>query len=44
MVQNGWIRDEAGIYCGALLLDFDRNRASRNRFEVMQSNEEGLQN
>ena len=35
-----WV-DEADLNCGALLLDFDRTRASRNRFEAMQSREEG---
>ena len=39
----GWL-DVADLNCGALLLDLDRNRASRNRFEVMHSNEKGLQN
>ena len=35
-----WI-DEADRNCGAVLQEFDRNRVSRNRFEVMQSHEEG---
>ena len=34
-----WI-DEADSNCGAMLEDFERNRISRNRFEVMQSHEE----
>ena len=34
-----WI-DEADLNCGAMLQDFDRDRVSRNRFEVMQSHEE----
>ena len=34
-----WI-DEADLNCGALLQDFERNRVSQNRFEVMQSHEE----
>ena len=38
-----WV-DAADLNCGAQLLDFDRNSASRNRFEVMQSYDEGLQN
>ena len=41
--DSEWV-DEAGLYCGDLLLDFDCSRASRNRFEVMHSNEKGLQN
>lgn len=34
-----WV-DEADFNCGALLQEFDRDRASKNRFEVMQSFEE----
>ena len=34
-----WI-DEADLNCGAMLEEFERNRISRNRFEVMQSHEE----
>ncbi|OWY90124.1 hypothetical protein PHMEG_00041890 [Phytophthora megakarya] len=34
-----WI-DEADLNCGALLHEFLRDRASRNRFGVMQSHEE----
>ena len=34
-----WI-DEADLNCGALLQDFERIRASQNRFEAMQSREE----
>ena len=34
-----WV-DEADLNCGALLQEFERNRISRNRFEVMQSHEE----
>ena len=33
--------DEADLNCGAILEEFDRNRISRNRFMVMQSNEKG---
>lgn len=32
--------DQADLNCGALLQDFDRDRANRNRFEDMQSHEE----
>ena len=35
-----WV-DEADLNCGALLLDFEWTRASRKRFEAMQSREEG---
>ena len=35
-----WV-DEADLYCGALLQEFDRDQANRNRFEVMQTYEEG---
>lgn len=34
-----WV-DEADLNCGDLLQEFDRDRASKNRFEVMQSYEE----
>ncbi|OWY94674.1 hypothetical protein PHMEG_00035528 [Phytophthora megakarya] len=34
-----WI-DEADLNCGALLYEFLRDRANRNRFGVMQSHEE----
>ena len=33
-----WI-DEADLTCGALLQEFDRDRVSRHRFEVMHSHE-----
>jgi hypothetical protein len=33
-----WV-DEADLNCGALLQEFERGRASRNRFGVMQSHE-----
>ena len=33
-----WI-DEEDLNCGALLQEFDRDRVSKNRFEVMQSHE-----
>ena len=33
-----WI-DEADLKWGALLQEFDRDRVSRNRFEVIQSHE-----
>ena len=33
-----WI-DEADLNCGAMLQEFDRDRASRNRFKAMQSKE-----
>ena len=33
-----WV-DEANLSCGAILQAFERNRVSRNRFEVMQSHE-----
>ena len=33
-----WI-DEVDLNCGALLQEFDRDRVSKNRFEVMQSHE-----
>ena len=39
-VDLPWV-DEADLNCGALIQDFDRDRASRNRIEVMQSHEEG---
>ena len=35
-----WV-DEAYLNCNALLRDFERGEISRNRFEVMQSHEEG---
>ena len=31
---------EADLNCGALLQDFERDQARKNRFEVMQSHEE----
>ena len=31
---------EADLNCGAIMQDFDRDRVSRNRFEVMKSHEE----
>ncbi|ETL91381.1 hypothetical protein L917_10065 [Phytophthora nicotianae] len=34
--EPSWV-DEIDINCGALLRDFDRGRAERNRFEAMQS-------
>ena len=34
-----WI-EEADLNSGAMLQEFDRDRVSRNRFEVMQSHEE----
>uniref|UniRef100_A0AAV1VKH6 Chromo domain-containing protein n=1 Tax=Peronospora matthiolae TaxID=2874970 RepID=A0AAV1VKH6_9STRA len=33
-----WV-DEADLRCGAILQEFERNRVSRNRFDVMQSHE-----
>ena len=36
-----WV-DEVDLNCGALLQDFERDRARQNRFEVMQSHEEEL--
>ena len=33
-----WV-DEEDLNCGALLQEFDRDRVSKNRFEVMQSHE-----
>uniref|UniRef100_A0AAV1TVV3 Reverse transcriptase n=1 Tax=Peronospora matthiolae TaxID=2874970 RepID=A0AAV1TVV3_9STRA len=33
-----WV-DEADLSCGAILQEFERNRVSRNRFDVMQSHE-----
>ena len=35
-----WV-DEVDLNCGAMLQEFDRDRMNRNRFEVMQSHEEG---
>jgi hypothetical protein len=35
-----WV-DEADLNCGALLREFERSRVNRNRFNVMQSHEEG---
>ena len=32
--------DQADLNCGALLQDFGRNKANRNRFKDMQSHEE----
>ena len=32
-------KDEVDLNCGALLQDFDRDRVSKKRFEVMQSHE-----
>ena len=37
-VDPTWI-DEVDLNCGALLLEFDRDRVSKNRFEVMQLHE-----
>ncbi|WP_369333609.1 chromo domain-containing protein [Corallococcus praedator] len=37
-----WI-DECDLNCGALLREFERDRVRRNRFEVMQTHEEGNQ-
>ena len=37
-VDPTWI-DEVDLNCGALLQEFDRDRVSKNRFEVMQSHE-----
>ena len=34
-----WV-DEASLNCGTLLQEFERDRARRNRFEVMQVHEE----
>ena len=33
-----WV-DEADLSCGAILIEFERNLVSRNRFEAMQSHE-----
>ena len=33
-----WI-DEADLYCGAMLQEFDSDQVSKNSFEVMQSHE-----
>ena len=38
-VKPSWV-DELDINCGALLRAFERNQASHNRFEVMQSHED----
>ena len=35
-----WL-DEADLNCGAFLQEFDCDQANRNRFEVMQTYEEG---
>ena len=40
-VDPSWM-DEADLNCGALLQDFERQRANQNRFEVMQSYEEEM--
>ncbi|OWZ05113.1 LOW QUALITY PROTEIN: reverse transcriptase [Phytophthora megakarya] len=42
----GWVHrefqvDEANLNCAALLYEYERGRTSRNRFNVMQSHEEG---
>ena len=37
-VDPTWI-DEVDLKCWALLQEFDRDRVSKNRFEVMQSHE-----
>ena len=37
-VDPTWI-DEVDLRCWALLQEFDRDRVSKNRFEVMQSHE-----
>ena len=37
-VDPTWI-DEVDLNCGVLLQDFDRDRVSKYRFEVMQSHE-----
>jgi hypothetical protein len=37
--DSTWV-DEADLNCGALLREVERERASRSRFEVMQSHEE----
>ncbi|KAG3087775.1 hypothetical protein PI125_g18552 [Phytophthora idaei] len=36
--EPSWI-DEADLNCGVLLIDFERERTDRNRFEAMQSHE-----
>ncbi|OWY91081.1 LOW QUALITY PROTEIN: reverse transcriptase [Phytophthora megakarya] len=36
-----WV-DEADLNCAALLYEYERGRTSRNRFNVMQSHEEGV--
>ena len=35
-----WV-DEADLNCGALIQGWGRNREKKNRFELMQSHEEG---
>ena len=35
-----WI-DKIDLNCGALLQGFEHDQANRNRFEIMQSHEEG---
>ena len=40
--EPSWV-DEADLNCGALLQEFDRDQAKRNRFGVMQTHEEGSQ-
>ncbi|OWY91509.1 hypothetical protein PHMEG_00039889 [Phytophthora megakarya] len=39
--QPTWV-DEADLNCAALLYEYERGRTSRNRFNVMQSHEEGV--
>ncbi|OWY90584.1 reverse transcriptase [Phytophthora megakarya] len=39
--QPTWV-DETDLNCAALLYEYERGRTSRNRFNVMQSNEEGI--
>ncbi|OWY93515.1 hypothetical protein PHMEG_00037068 [Phytophthora megakarya] len=39
--QPTWV-DEADLNCAALLYEYERGRPSRNRFNVMQSHEEGV--
>ncbi|KAE9033671.1 hypothetical protein PR003_g9018 [Phytophthora rubi] len=37
-VEPSWV-DEAGLNCGALMREYERELVNRNRFNVMQSYE-----
>ena len=38
VTRHGWTKEY--LNCGSLLQEFDRDRVSKNRFDVMKSHEE----